>query len=79
MRIALDTNVLAYAAGVNGAERQRAALQLLDKLSESIEELYLKTRNLQGPCCEVKLRDMNIRVAAQTEPSIRHKWFVSSS
>jgi predicted nucleic acid-binding protein len=35
MRIALDTNVLAYAAGVNGAERQRAALDLLDKLSES--------------------------------------------
>lgn len=35
MRIALDTNVLAYAAGVNGAERQRAAIELLDKLSES--------------------------------------------
>ena len=35
MRIALDTNVLAYAAGVNGPERQRAALELLRKLSES--------------------------------------------
>lgn len=35
MRIALDTNVLAYAGGVNGAERQRAALELLGKLSES--------------------------------------------
>ena len=35
MRIALDTNVLAYAAGVNGHERQRAALELLGKLSES--------------------------------------------
>src|SRR5258706_9010301 len=35
MRIALDTNVLAYAAGVNGQERQRAALELLGKLSES--------------------------------------------
>jgi predicted nucleic acid-binding protein len=35
MRIALDTNVLVYAAGVNGAERQRAALELLGKLSES--------------------------------------------
>lgn len=35
MRIALDTNVLAYAAGVNGPERQRAALELLVKLSES--------------------------------------------
>jgi len=35
MRIALDTNVLAYAAGVNGPERQRAVLELLNKLSES--------------------------------------------
>lgn len=35
MRIALDTNVLAYAAGVNGPERQRAALELFGKLSES--------------------------------------------
>jgi predicted nucleic acid-binding protein len=35
MRIALDTNVLAYAAGVNGPERQRVALELLGKLSES--------------------------------------------
>jgi len=35
MRIALDTNVLAYAAGVNGHERQRVALELLGKLSES--------------------------------------------
>lgn len=35
MRIALDTNVLAYAAGVNGQGRQVAALELLGKLSES--------------------------------------------
>ncbi|HEX4786173.1 MAG TPA: PIN domain-containing protein [Candidatus Sulfotelmatobacter sp.] len=35
MRIALDTNVLAYAAGVNGEGRQLAALELLGKLSES--------------------------------------------
>ena len=35
MRIALDTNVLAYAAAVNGPERQRAALELLGWLSES--------------------------------------------
>ena len=35
MRIALDTNVLAYAAGVNGRERQLAALELLGQLSES--------------------------------------------
>lgn len=42
MRIALDTNVLAYAAGVNGQERQRAALELLGKLSESETVLPLQ-------------------------------------
>jgi predicted nucleic acid-binding protein len=44
MLIALDTNVLAYAAGVNGQERQRAALELLDKLSES--ETFLPVQAL---------------------------------
>jgi len=44
MRIALDTNVLAYAAGVNGQDRQRAALELLDKLSES--ETFLPVQAL---------------------------------
>jgi len=44
MRIALDTNVLAYAAGVNGRERQRAALELLGKLSES--ETFLPVQAL---------------------------------
>ena len=32
MRIALDTNVLAYAEGVNGALRKKAALALIEKL-----------------------------------------------
>ncbi len=44
MRIALDTNLLAYAAGVNGAERQRVALELLGKLSES--ETFLPVQAL---------------------------------
>lgn len=44
MRIALDTNVLAYAAGVNGQERQRAALELLGKLPES--ETFLPVQAL---------------------------------
>jgi predicted nucleic acid-binding protein len=35
MRIALDTNVLAYAEGVNGASRKKAALELIRKLPES--------------------------------------------
>lgn len=32
MRIALDTNVLAYAEGVNGVPRKKAALEILEKL-----------------------------------------------
>ncbi len=34
MRVALDTNVLAYAEGVNGAERRDAALSLIRRLPE---------------------------------------------
>ncbi len=34
MRLALDTNVLAYAEGVNGAPRKQAALDLLQRLPE---------------------------------------------
>ncbi len=34
MRVALDTNVLAYAEGVNGAERQADALDLIRRLPE---------------------------------------------
>ena len=34
MRIALDTNVLAYAEGVNGAERQATATRILRDLAE---------------------------------------------
>jgi len=35
MRIALDTNILAYAEGVNGPTRKKAALELIKKLPES--------------------------------------------
>jgi predicted nucleic acid-binding protein len=34
LRIALDTNVLAYAEGVNGAVRKKAALHVIEKLPE---------------------------------------------
>ena len=57
MRIALDTNVLAYAAGVNGAERQGAALVLLDKLSES--ETFLPVQAL-GELFRVLVRKAKI-------------------
>ncbi len=34
MRLALDTNVLAYAEGVNGAARKKATLAILEKLPQ---------------------------------------------
>lgn len=43
MRIALDTNILAYAEGVNGAPMKKAALQLLEKLPEGATLLPVQT------------------------------------
>lgn len=34
MRVALDTNILAYAEGVNGPARKKAALELIRKLQQ---------------------------------------------
>ena len=34
MRVALDTNVLAYAEGINGAERRNSALDLVQRLPQ---------------------------------------------
>ena len=34
MRVALDTNVLAYVEGVNGEERQRSAIALVKALAK---------------------------------------------
>ena len=35
MRVALDTNILAYAEGVNGASMKKAALDLVNKLPQA--------------------------------------------
>ncbi len=35
MRVALDTNILAYAEGVNGAAKKKLALELLQQLPQS--------------------------------------------
>jgi predicted nucleic acid-binding protein len=35
VRVALDTNILAYAEGVNGASMKKAALDLVDKLPQA--------------------------------------------
>ena len=43
MRVALDTNVLAYAEGVNGAPMRKAALELVQRLQEGRTLLPVQT------------------------------------
>jgi predicted nucleic acid-binding protein len=43
VRVALDTNILAYAEGVNGADMKRTALELVEKLPESAVLLPVQT------------------------------------
>ena len=43
MRLALDTNILAYAEGVNGAPMRKAALELVQRLPEGTTLLPVQT------------------------------------
>ena len=43
MRVALDTNILAYAEGVNGAPMRKAALELVRRLPEGTTLLPVQT------------------------------------
>jgi len=43
VRVALDTNILAYAEGVNGTAMKRAALELVQKLPEGAALLPVQT------------------------------------
>ena len=43
MRVALDTNILAYAEGVNGAAMKETALELVEKLPEGAALLAVQT------------------------------------
>jgi predicted nucleic acid-binding protein len=43
VRLALDTNILAYAEGVNGAPMRKAALELVQKLPEGTTLLPVQT------------------------------------
>jgi predicted nucleic acid-binding protein len=43
VRLALDTNILAYAEGVNGAPMRKAALELVQKLPEGTTFLPVQT------------------------------------
>lgn len=63
MRVALDTNVLAYAEGVNGAGRQAVAIRILRDLAEdeivipaqALAELFtLLVRKARRPAREVR-------------------------
>lgn len=43
MRVVLDTNILAYAEGVNGASMKKAALDLVNKLPQASVALPVQT------------------------------------
>jgi predicted nucleic acid-binding protein len=43
VRVALDTNVLVYAEGVNGLAMKKAALELVDKLPQNLVVLPVQT------------------------------------
>jgi predicted nucleic acid-binding protein len=43
VRVALDTNILAYAEGVNGADMKRTALELVEKLPQDSVCLPVQT------------------------------------
>lgn len=43
MRVALDTNILAYAEGVNGAPRKKSALHIVEKLPPESTFLPVQT------------------------------------
>lgn len=43
MRVALDTNILAYAEGVHGAAMKRTALELVEKIPEGAALLPVQT------------------------------------
>jgi predicted nucleic acid-binding protein len=63
VRVALDTNVLVYAEGVNGSSRQQAALAVLRALAaeevvvptQALGELFVVlTRKAQRPAAEAR-------------------------
>lgn len=43
MKIALDTNLLAYAEGVNGEDRQRSTLELIERLPQEAVVVPVQT------------------------------------
>ena len=66
MRVALDTNVLAYAEGVNGAARKADALDLIERLAASSTFLPVQTL---GELLQVLVRKAK-RTPAQARTAI---------
>ena len=60
MRLAVDTNILAYAAGVNGSERKNAALAIVSRLPAS--DTFLPVQVL-GELFRVLVRKAGFRPA----------------
>ena len=63
MRLALDTNVLAYAEGVNGASMKKAALEIIGKLPEDATFLPVQVLG--------ELFHLLVRAARQNGPGPR--------
>jgi predicted nucleic acid-binding protein len=63
VRVALDTNVLAYAEGVNGAGRKRSALSLIERLPQA--ETFLPVQTLG------ELFHVLVRKAGEKPPKAR--------
>ena len=57
MRLALDTNILAYAEGVNGAPMRNAALELVQRLPEGTTLLPVQTLGSYLTCSCAKQDD----------------------
>ena len=66
MRVALDTNILAYAEGVNGAARKATALDLLQRLPAGSALLPVQTL---GELFQLLVRKVN-RTPAQARAAI---------
>ena len=54
VRIALDTNVLAYAEGINGAERRDAALALVRRLPQEAAVVPVQVLGELSMCSSAK-------------------------
>jgi predicted nucleic acid-binding protein len=63
VRIALDTNILAHAEGVNGVDMKRTALELVEKLPESAVLLPVQTLG--------ELFNLSVRKAARPSAKAR--------